>query len=157
MQEFITPLKCSIIEMLIPARSRSTHHVLAGGALTRARMPSQCHGHVSIWSKMSIMHRYYMHCRYPYACYWPALAVLVLSLLSICLSPAGLPIETSIVAAGLSRDWCVMAVSSYDRTRKCWTERDLPRLKTAVEYVRGRYILFCSISRCIDRLFNQWS
>jgi len=55
-----------------------------------------------------------------------------------CQSCIGLPVETSIVAAALSRDWCVMAVSSHDRTRKCWTEQDLPRLRVSVEYVRAR-------------------
>ena len=50
----------------------------------------------------------------------------------------GLPIETGIVAQALLQGWVVVAVSSVDRDRRCWSSKDLPRIASAVRFVQGR-------------------
>lgn len=53
-----------------------------------------------------------------------------------CPTCIGLPIETTIVAHALARDWTVAAVSSKDRAHKCWSAQDVPRLDAVVEKLR---------------------
>ena len=50
----------------------------------------------------------------------------------------GLPIETGIVASALNRGWVVLAVSSLDRIRGCWTQADLFGLAKAISVVRQK-------------------
>ena len=50
----------------------------------------------------------------------------------------GLPVETHIVGAALSRGWAVAAVTSVDRRSKCWRREDAARIVAAVGAVRAR-------------------
>ena len=45
-----------------------------------------------------------------------------------CQDCLGLPIEVSIVRAGLSRGFAMIAISSVNRYHKCWTSADAPRI-----------------------------
>jgi len=57
-----------------------------------------------------------------------------------CPACLGLPVETRIVGAALTRGWAVAAVTSLARTENqnpgCWHKKDLPRLKRAIAWVR---------------------
>jgi len=50
---------------------------------------------------------------------------------------AGLPEEVAIARAALARRWAVIALSSVDRTRKCWGHADQVSVRAALEHVRA--------------------
>lgn len=55
-----------------------------------------------------------------------------------CESCIGLPVETTIVARSLERGWVVVAVSSQNRERKCWSgRRDVERIRTVYGKVKA--------------------
>ena len=53
-----------------------------------------------------------------------------------CPECTGLPIETRVVAAALTRNWAVAAVTSHNRRSGCWSQRDIERIGKATGYVR---------------------
>jgi hypothetical protein len=53
-----------------------------------------------------------------------------------CPECTGLPIETRVVAAALTRNWAVAAVTSHNRRSGCWSQRDIDRIAKATAYVR---------------------
>ena len=53
-----------------------------------------------------------------------------------CPECTGLPIETRVVSAALTRNWAVAAVTSHNRRSGCWSQRDVDRIAKATGYVR---------------------
>ena len=59
--------------------------------------------------------------------WWPAS--------SSCPNCSGLPVEMSIVREALRRGMLVLAVSSYNRVHKCWTNRDVEEVSKIINHI----------------------
>ena len=59
----------------------------------------------------------------------------------LCPTCLGLPVEKSIVLEGLRRGYLVMALSSVNRKRRCWSDSDMPRAIIAIKWVLSKHNL----------------